>query len=96
LKNLNINEVINFKKIPDQSASFPETKTITNERLLKLGVDILALVALENVITKKNTGQIKAKLILKLVNNPVIIFEKRKDAIMLICAWRLIFRGWKE
>lgn len=50
---------------------YPGTKTITNEQLLELGVDILIPAALENVITEKNAGNIKATLIVELANGPV-------------------------
>ncbi|MCS7184110.1 MAG: Glu/Leu/Phe/Val dehydrogenase [Patescibacteria group bacterium] len=46
-------------------------KDITNEDLLKLDVDILIPAALENVITKNNAYQIKAKIILEMANNPI-------------------------
>ncbi len=68
---LNIDKIIEFKKKNKTVCGFPETKTITNEQLLKLDVDILILAALENVITEKNAGRVKAKLILELANGPV-------------------------
>jgi glutamate dehydrogenase/leucine dehydrogenase len=43
---------------------------ITNEKLLETDCDILILAALENQITKKNVGRIKAKIILELANGP--------------------------
>jgi len=70
-KNLDINKIIEFKKKNKTVCGFPETKTISNEQLLKLDVDILILAALENVITEKNAGQVKAKLIVELANGPV-------------------------
>lgn len=68
---LDIKKIIKFKKETRSVAGFPGTKTITNEQLLKLGVDILIPAALENVITEKNAGRIKAKLIIELANGPV-------------------------
>lgn len=45
-------------------------RAITNEELLELEVDILIPAALENVITKDNAKNIKAKAILELANGP--------------------------
>lgn len=68
---LNIKDVVKFKKETGSVVGFPGAKTITNEQLLKLDVDVLVPAALENVITKENAGQIKAKLIIELANGPV-------------------------
>lgn len=45
-------------------------RTLTNEELLELDVDVLVPAALENVITRENAPKIKAKLILELANGP--------------------------
>lgn len=44
---------------------------ISNEKLLQLPVDILIPAALENVITQKNVGKIKAKAIVEMANGPL-------------------------
>ena len=51
----------------------------TNEELLELDVDVLALAALENQITAHNADRIKAKLILEIANGPV---TSQADAIL--------------
>lgn len=43
---------------------------ITNEELLELDVDILIPAAMENVITEKNAGKIKAKIVFEMANGP--------------------------
>jgi glutamate dehydrogenase (NAD(P)+) len=50
--------------------NFPNTKTISNEELLELEVDILIPAALENVITEKNASKIKSKIVAELANGP--------------------------
>ncbi len=45
---------------------------ISNEELLELEVDILIPAALENVITKKNAKNIKAKIVFEMANGPTI------------------------
>jgi glutamate dehydrogenase (NAD(P)+) len=63
-------------------ANIPNAKKISNEELLELDVDILIAAALENVITKDNASQIKAKIIVELANGPTtpeadaILFQK--------------------
>lgn len=49
---------------------FPGARSITNEELLELDVDILVPAALEGVITEKNAGNIKARIVAELANGP--------------------------
>ncbi len=44
--------------------------TISNEDILELDVDILIPAAIENVITGKNAGKIKARIVAELANGP--------------------------
>ncbi len=46
-------------------------KKVNNEKLLETDCDILIPAALENQITEKNAGKIKAKVILEVANGPV-------------------------
>ena len=46
-------------------------KTVTNEELLELPVDILVPAALENVINEKNMKNIKAGIIVEMANGPL-------------------------
>jgi len=52
-------------------AGFPGSRSITNDDLLELDVDILIPAALENVITGKNAGRIRASVISEAANGPV-------------------------
>ena len=49
---------------------YPDAQRITNEQLLELDVDILIPAAMENMITERNAGAIKAKIVAELANGP--------------------------
>ena len=63
-------------------AGFPGAKPISNDEILELECDVLYPSALEGVITAKNAGNIKAKIMCELANGPTtpeadkILFEK--------------------
>lgn len=63
-------EIVNYKLETGKVEGFPGTKPISNEDLLELDVDVLFPSALENVITSRNAGNIKAKIIAELANGP--------------------------
>ena len=48
----------------------PGVEQITNEELLELEVDVLIPAALENQITEKNAGSVRAKLVVEAANGP--------------------------
>jgi glutamate dehydrogenase (NAD(P)+) len=51
-------------------AGMPDTTPITNAELLELDVDILVPAALENQITDRNAGRIKARILAEGANGP--------------------------
>jgi len=67
---LNPLAVLDHKEKTGSVKNFAGAKNITNEELLELPVDILCPAALENQITGKNAGRIKAKLIAEIANGP--------------------------
>src|SRR6185295_2726375 len=60
---INPEGLVKYKLETGKVAGFPGSKPITNEALLELKVDILYPAALENAITDKNAGNIKAKIL---------------------------------
>jgi glutamate dehydrogenase (NAD(P)+) len=84
---LNADEVLAHKNKTGSVIEFPGSKPISNEALLELDVDVLFPSALENVITEKNAGNIKAKIIAELANGPTtpeaddILFNNGKFVI---------------
>ncbi len=49
---------------------FPGSEPITNEALLELECDVLYPAALEGMLTEKNSGDVKAKIVCELANGP--------------------------
>jgi glutamate dehydrogenase (NAD(P)+) len=67
---LDIPKLMEHKAKTGSVKDFPGAKNITNEELLALDVDILVPAALENQITEKNAGNVKAKLVVEEANGP--------------------------
>ncbi len=72
-QSLDIEKVIKHKATTGSVINFEGAKNITNEQLLALPINVLAPAALEGAINKKNTGRIKANIILELANGPTTI-----------------------
>ena len=68
---LNPSELLQLKKKYKEISNIKNIQRISNEKLLKLSVDVLIPAALEDVISEKNADKIKAKIILELANGPV-------------------------
>lgn len=70
---------LNFEKLEKvkqetgniQNYGEKDSRSITNEELLELDVDVLIPAAIENQITKSNADKINAKILLELANGPV-------------------------
>ncbi len=62
--------IVNFKLETGKVRGFPGAQEISNEELLALDVDVLYPAALEGVITEKNAGDVKAKIMCELANGP--------------------------
>ena len=78
----NPEDVLKHKEKTGSVSDYPKAEKITNHGLLEIECDILVPAALENVVTKENANEIKAKIILELANGPLtpeaddILFKK--------------------
>jgi len=70
LEGINPLEVLAHKGKTGTVSNYPKAKFITNKDLLEMECDILVPAALEGVITKRNAGNIKAKIIAEAANGP--------------------------
>src|SRR5829696_5416093 len=84
---LDINRVIAWKQEHGTVQGFPGSKDITNAAILEVECDILIPAALENQITERNAGNVKARLIAEAANGPTtpeadqILFKNSKFMI---------------
>jgi len=67
---LDVARVIGWKKEHGTVQGFPGAKDISNAQVLEVDCDILIPAALENQITERNAGKVKAKLIAEAANGP--------------------------
>jgi glutamate dehydrogenase (NAD(P)+) len=67
---IDILKAVEYVKQHRSLEGFKGGDSITNEDLLTLPVDVLVPAALENVITSKNAGKVKAKIIAEGANGP--------------------------
>jgi glutamate dehydrogenase (NAD(P)+) len=73
-KGIRITDAIEYVRANKYLKGFPGGEAITNEQLLELECDVLVPAALENVITRKNAGNIKAKIIAEGANGPTTAY----------------------
>src|SRR2546430_6236904 len=69
-KGLDVEDLIKWVKERRQLAGYTKAQTIPHDQLLTVGCDVLVPAATENVITRKNAPQIKAKIICEGANGP--------------------------
>jgi glutamate dehydrogenase (NAD(P)+) len=69
-KGLEVADLIKWAKEHRQLAGYPRAETISHDQLLTVDCDVLVPAATENVITRKNAPQIKAKIICEGANGP--------------------------
>jgi glutamate dehydrogenase (NAD(P)+) len=67
---LDIARVVGWKNEHGTVQGFPGATDITNAQVLEVDCDILIPAALENQITERNAGRIKARLIAEAANGP--------------------------
>lgn len=68
---INLEEVMEYKKENGSFKGYNRGKEISNEELLELDADVLVPAAIENVVTKENAPNVKAKYIIEVANGPV-------------------------
>ena len=67
---LDVGRVVQWKKEHGTVQGFPGSQDISNADVLEVDCDILIPAALENQITSRNAGRIKARLIAEAANGP--------------------------
>ncbi|MFW0838169.1 MAG: Glu/Leu/Phe/Val family dehydrogenase [Candidatus Komeilibacteria bacterium] len=70
-RGVDLKAVIEHKEKTGSVIGFKKAKTMDNKKLLEQATDILIPAALDNQITDKNVGRIKAAIILELANGPI-------------------------
>jgi glutamate dehydrogenase (NAD(P)+) len=70
---LNIPELVKYYDRNRSLAGFPGGEAISNEELLALPVDVLIPAAIDGVITAKNVGNVKARIIAEGANGPITV-----------------------
>jgi glutamate dehydrogenase (NAD(P)+) len=86
-----------YKKETGSVSGFTGAKAITNAEILELDVDVLIPAAIENVITEKNAGNIKAKIIAEAAMAQKNNVDNRTAAYMVSVqrvAEVMRLRGW--
>ncbi|MEO7362202.1 MAG: Glu/Leu/Phe/Val dehydrogenase [Gemmatimonadaceae bacterium] len=75
-KGIDVSKALAHVKAHRTLAGFKDATAISADELLTMDVDILVPAALENVITKKNAPNVRAKLISEGANGPITAFAE--------------------
>ena len=67
---LDISKVVSWKQEHGTVQGFPGAKDVSNAQVLEVDCDVLIPAALENQITSRNAGNIKARLVAEAANGP--------------------------
>jgi glutamate dehydrogenase (NAD(P)+) len=67
---IDVKAVVEHKQKTGSLAGFPGVDAISNEALLELEATVLFPAALENAITDRNAGRVRAKIVCELANGP--------------------------
>src|SRR5690606_10667276 len=67
---LQVNELIEHVRMTGSVVGFPDTLPIDNEELIALPCDVLIPAALENALTERNAGDVRASVIVEGANLP--------------------------
>ena len=70
-KGLDMEKIFSMQTDSGVLPNFKEAKKITNKELFELDCDVLIPAALSHQITAENAGDIKAKIILEMANEPI-------------------------
>ena len=70
VRGINIDELLTYKQRNGTVSGFPGADKVNSPDLLTTDCDVLIPAATENVITSRNAGQIKAKVIIEGANGP--------------------------
>ncbi|MGH2667816.1 MAG: Glu/Leu/Phe/Val family dehydrogenase, partial [bacterium] len=69
-KGLDVGDLLKWVRERRQLTGYPKADPISNEQILTLDCEVLVPAATENVITRKNAPQVKAKIICEGANGP--------------------------
>jgi glutamate dehydrogenase (NAD(P)+) len=69
-RGIDVSDAVSWVRNHRYLSGYPDAETITNAELLTVDCDVLVPAALEHVITKRNAGDIRARIIIEGANGP--------------------------